>query len=140
MYSRHFRKCSLIIASLFACTFAYAESAPAPVSCPSVSAIQQIAFKLNFAERYNDYFTVATSSFAFYQNDLPWYVGINNIHASSKEDAIAKGRLGIKNIGFRNKDFADQLGNLYICTYGPGEVVAVGGNLVTTDLSHAIKR
>lgn len=126
------KKLSLVLSALTASTFVYASNdlPPSPLPCPAINTIQQTAAKVDFAEKYKDSYIVITSKTAFVENNVTWYVGVKNIVADSTDLAIAKGKDRIQNVSFRNKNFADDINHTaYICTYGPGEIVAIGGDI-----------
>lgn len=140
MYLRFVGKSGFILSSLVAATFAYANVDGKQIPCPSINTIQQAALKIDSALKFNDGYTAATSASAFQESGIMWYVGMNKISANSPDDAIEAGKEGIKNISIRNRDFALELQYTYLCTYGPGEVVALGAEITTSISPMMFKR
>lgn len=114
----------LVASLLVTAPFVYAKN-DEKISCPSASLIQQAAQKLDrvHIEDQNHY-TVFTSSVAFYDHNLSWHVGIGNVPAKSKQDAIAQAKKITEN-AYQKKRYAKRLDDgCYSCPYGPGLIFA----------------
>jgi hypothetical protein len=125
----NFVKNMSVLLSLFAATFAHASLLSNQVPCPSVSTVSQTATKIDAAEESNGSYIVYTSTPAFNESNLPWYVGVVT-DLDSAEEAFKQGKEDVQNINTLSNENAYDDGNgHFICLYKPGYVVAVGGDL-----------
>lgn len=101
------------------------------VACPSLNAIQQHATKIDAVEK--DIFGYSVHSTSNFTNgDLQWIIGVNMIMAQSSDDALIKGITIVANSKYLNNEYAYELEKgLYICNYGPFDIVAAGGHMAS---------
>lgn len=118
---------SSLVLSLLVTSLAYAKTGEDQIPCPSILSVQQTANKIDKVYyKVNLDYSVGSSTVVIKENDLSWFVGVNNITTKSPFEAILVAKKTVQEIrgGTTN---SIQFNNLYFCFYNPGEVVAVGG-------------
>ncbi|MGQ3891552.1 hypothetical protein [Legionella sp. CNM-4043-24] len=118
------RRFGLTISLLTAATIAHSEQ----IACPSLNTIQQHATKIDAVETDIFGYSVHSTNY-FTDGDLQWIVGVNRVMAPSPEEALLKGIIIVINSKYVDDEYAYELEKgLFICNYGPADIVVAGGN------------
>lgn len=106
-----------------------------PSNCPSMTSVQNAAFKIDRTFKQSDgYYYVGSSKAVIFENQSGWVIGVGQITANSEQDALKIGRIHAQNITqfVKKTKLSDKL---LICEYGPQAVVAVNGEFLNAALA-----
>jgi hypothetical protein len=113
----------LTITSVLFLSFASMLEAQAQnfVMCPSLDMVRQAAPLINKAQLSRTYpkkiFVAGADKSVFRDNNLYWYMGINNIEADSADEAIKNAQTLIPDITVMLSEIAAESGRWYECLY-----------------------
>lgn len=132
-------KMSLVASLLAVSSVSFADTTD-PITCPSISSIQQSANKLDSVYQYDKsaYF-VYTSQIAFNENTKDWQVGAAVITKKAK-DALKTAQKNVKTVNQQQNKIAEisEGGTIAVCKYGTFKDILAFASLKPIDTLHSI--
>jgi hypothetical protein len=101
----------------------------ADISCPAVSSVQFGNSKLDTANNVElATYTVSSAYVAFRESNLPWYIRVNNVKATTVSKAKAAAKEIVRNTSVKKNEKATlKDDHYYYCYYGEGDIVVSSG-------------